>query len=52
MKINVPISVGELIDKITILEIKSIKIKDPKKKINVEKELNLLRDVLKKIILK
>ena len=48
MKINVPISVGELIDKITILEIKSIKIKDPKKKINVEKELNLLRDVLKK----
>ena len=28
MIVNVPVSVGELLDKITILEIKSIKIKN------------------------
>ena len=30
MKINVPISLGELLDKISILEIKNEKIKDEK----------------------
>lgn len=47
MKINVPISVGELIDKITILEIKSIKIKDPEKIKSVKNELTLLKKTLK-----
>ena len=32
MKVNIPISIGELFDKITILEIKQKKIKDNKKK--------------------
>ena len=45
--INVPISIGELIDKITILEIKKDKIKNLKLK-NILKELSFLRAVLKK----
>jgi hypothetical protein len=43
MKINTPISVGELVDKITILEIKSVMIEDENKLKEVEnerKELN------------
>lgn len=40
--ILVPVSVGELIDKITILEIKSQRIDDPSKLVNVQKELDLL----------
>lgn len=35
---KVLVSVGELIDKLTILEIKLNKISDPHKKINIEKE--------------
>jgi len=42
MKINTEISVGELVDKITILEIKSIMIKDEDKLIEVENEKNEL----------
>jgi tetratricopeptide (TPR) repeat protein len=38
----VPISLGELIDKITILEIKSERIDDPKKSANIRRELDLL----------
>ena len=38
MKINTPISVGELVDKITILEIKSVMIKDEDKLKEVENE--------------
>jgi len=45
--INVPISVGELIDKITILEIKKDKLKNLKLK-NILKELSFLRAVLEK----
>ena len=45
--INVPISVGELIDKITILEIKKDKLKNIKLK-NILKELSFLRAVLEK----
>ena len=45
--INVPISVGELIDKITILEIKKDKLKNLKLK-NILKELSFLRVVLEK----
>jgi Family of unknown function (DUF6165) len=40
--INVSISVGELIDKITILEIKAARIRDTAKLENVHKELKLL----------
>ena len=45
--INVPISVGELIDKLTILEIKKDKLKNVKLK-NILKELSFLRAVLEK----
>lgn len=39
---NVPVSVGEVIDKITILRIKKRMISDVEKRSNVEKELNTL----------
>ena len=45
--INVPISIGELIDKVTILEIKKDKLKNLKLK-NILKELSFLRAVLEK----
>ena len=45
--IHVPISIGELIDKITILEIKKDKLKNLKLK-NILNELSLLRAVLEK----
>ena len=38
----VPVSIGELIDKITILEIKAARIPDPQKLANVQRELQLL----------
>ena len=41
--ISVPVSVGELLDKLTILEIKAERIGDPAKLENVERELQLLR---------
>ncbi len=47
MKINIPASIGELFDKITILEIKKSKIKDDNKLILINKELNLLKKVVK-----
>ncbi len=47
-KILAEISLGELFDKITILEIKKSKIKDKDKLNNIEKELNSLNDTLKK----
>ncbi|HEY9131565.1 MAG TPA: DUF6165 family protein [Dyella sp.] len=40
--IHTPVSYGELIDKITILEIKSRQITDPAKLANVRNELDLL----------
>ena len=40
--IHVPISPGELLDKITILEIKSERMTDPAKLENVRRELDLL----------
>ena len=48
MKINVPASIGELFDKITILEIKKKKIKDKVKLTHVSNELFLLNSVVKK----
>lgn len=48
MKILVPISVGELFDKISILEIKKLKIKDEKKLIDIKFELKELKNITKK----
>jgi hypothetical protein len=42
-EITVPISPGELLDKITILRIKSQRIKDPEKLVNVRRELDALQ---------
>lgn len=42
MDILVPVSPGELLDKITILRIKSARISDPAKLVNVRTELELL----------
>jgi hypothetical protein len=42
MRVTVPISVGELLDKITILEIKAERIADPAKLANVRLELEAL----------
>ncbi len=41
--IEAPVSWGELIDKITILEIKSERIEDAQKRANVDRELALLQ---------
>ena len=45
-KILVEVSVGELLDKISILEIKSEKIKDPKKLNFINDEYKILKDQL------
>ena len=49
-KILAEISAGELIDKITILEIKKEKITNKDKLIEIEKELLSLNDTMKKFI--
>ena len=46
MEINIPVSLGELLDKISILEIKNKKILDDTKLVNIKKELSGLRQVL------
>ena len=46
-KILVEVSVGELLDKISILEIKKEKIKDPEKLEYIRDELSLLREEFK-----
>jgi uncharacterized protein YukE len=43
--IQVPVSPGEVLDKITILEIKSERMTDPGKVANVRRELALLQEV-------
>lgn len=47
MSILIEVSYGELIDKITILEIKAARIQDPDKLKNVSKEMALLESTLK-----
>ena len=47
-KIIVEVSVGELLDKISILEIKKEKIKDPKKLNFISNEHSILKDQLEK----
>lgn len=44
-KILIPVPAGELIDKITILEIKNARIEDEEQLVNVRHELALLNDV-------
>tara|TARA_B100000073_G_C23385136_1_gene432707 strand:+ start:178 stop:561 length:384 start_codon:yes stop_codon:yes gene_type:complete len=46
MLINTPISLGELVDKISILKIKQKNINDKEKLIHVEKELDFLEKTL------
>lgn len=50
MLIKIPVSTGELVDKITILEIKKIKIKDKKKLNEIKKEHKYLKEILIKKI--
>jgi hypothetical protein len=45
MNLMTPVSPGELLDKLTILEIKSERIQDPEKLINIRHELELLEAV-------
>jgi len=45
MIIKVEISYGEFLDKLSILEIKSERIRDPAKLENINRELGLLRDL-------
>ena len=45
-KILVEVSVGELLDKISILEIKTVKIKDPEKLKFINDEYKILKDQL------
>ena len=49
-KIIVEVSIGELLDKISILEIKQEKIKDPEKLKFINNEYSILKDQLKKNI--
>lgn len=45
MLVNIPVSVGELLDKITILEIKQNLLNDHEKLANVNRELELLLSI-------
>lgn len=49
--IVIPVSIGELIDKITILEIKNENITDEDKLTNVRSELDSLRKVMKNLVM-
>ena len=48
--IHVPVSPGEVLDKITILEIKSERMEDPEKVANVRVELGLLQETWAKAV--
>tara|TARA_B100001093_G_scaffold507046_1_gene566971 strand:+ start:137 stop:529 length:393 start_codon:yes stop_codon:yes gene_type:complete len=48
MIVKIPASIGELVDKITILEIKKIKIKNKGKLKNINKEYKYLKIILRK----
>ena len=41
--LTIQISIGEFLDKLTILEIKAARISDPAKLVNIQRELELLR---------
>jgi hypothetical protein len=46
MSVQVPVSVGELLDKLTILAIKLERIDDPDKRVNIEREHRSLEAVV------
>jgi len=46
MSITIPVSIGELCDKFSILKIKFEQIKDTQKRIHVEKEILLLNPIV------
>jgi hypothetical protein len=46
----IPVSVGELIDKVTILEIKNQRIDDPEKQLNICRELDALTAIVNQSI--
>jgi hypothetical protein len=46
---EIEVSNGEIVDKITILQIKKQNIKDPEKILNIEKEYNYLKSIVLKI---
>ena len=48
--INIPVSLGEVIDKLSILSIKKIEIKNKKKLIDINKEYNLLLIIYNKYL--
>lgn len=50
MNIKITISIGELVDKITILELKEKLIHDETKKVEVKKELTQLQEALKQVL--
>jgi len=52
MQILAPISLGELIDKITILELKQELIKDRDKQANINHELSELNKILSNLLIK
>ena len=49
MKIKIPVSAGELVDKITILKIKKKNVIDQNKKVNIDRELDFLTDIYNEI---
>ena len=49
MKIKIPVSAGELVDKITILKIKKENVIDQNKKVNIDRELDFLTDIYNEI---
>tara|TARA_B100000497_G_C7688435_1_gene417780 strand:+ start:1156 stop:1536 length:381 start_codon:yes stop_codon:yes gene_type:complete len=48
--INIPVSLGEVIDKLSILSIKKIEIKNKKKLIDINKEYDLLLIIYNKFL--
>ena len=52
MSVLAPISIGELVDKITILELKAAKTQDAEKLANVQKELKLLNELYNSLHIK
>jgi hypothetical protein len=44
---KIPVSIGEVVDKITILSIKGKKIENPEKLFHIRKELDLLREAIR-----
>jgi len=45
-QVHIPVSVGELVDKVTILNIKRLLISDPEKLDNIQRELQALQHIL------